>query len=243
MYLERVTCDTDRMRITIVGASGRIGSRATRILTGEGHEVVAASRSSGVDSFTGAGLASALAGSGALIDLTNARASDDEEMEFFTRSATNLAKAAGDAGVGHCVMLSIVGVEGVPDSGHYRAKVAQERVYARSGLPYTIVRSTQFDEFTDAIVDSLTVDGEVRVPDALIQPVPAEQAAAAVARAALGQPANGVLTIAGPVKMTFESMARDVLARRGDRRTRVVVDPDARYFGARLARDALVVPD
>lgn len=231
------------MRITVVGASGRIGSRAVRLLAKEGHDVVAASRSSGVDSFTAAGLPDVLAGADALIDLTNARDSDDREMEFFTRSATNLVGAAANAGTGHCVVLSIVGVEGVPDSGHYRAKVAQERVYARSGLPYTIVRSTQFDEFTDAIVDSMIVDGEVRVPDALIQPVAADVAAAAVAHAALGRPVNGVVTVAGPVKMTFETMARNVLARRGDGRTQVIVDAEARYFGARLARDALVVPD
>jgi uncharacterized protein YbjT (DUF2867 family) len=163
-------------------------------------------------------------------------------MEFFTTSATNLVAAAKAAGVGHYVALSIVGVDGLPDSGYLRAKVVQEKVITESGLPYTIVRATQFSEFTDAITDSLTVGNEVQVPDALIQPIAADDVARDVARAAVAEPLGGVVNIGGPEKISFEQMARDVLSRRGDDKT-IVVDPQARYFGTSLAERSLVTPD
>ena len=163
-------------------------------------------------------------------------------MEFFTTSTTNLVAAATAAGVGHYVALSIVGVDGLPDSGYMRAKVVQEKIITESGLPYTIVRATQFDEFADAITDSMIVGDEVRVPDALIQPIAADEVAATVARAAVAEPLNGVVNIGGPEKISFEQMARDVLARRGDDKT-VVVDPQARYFGTQLEQRSLVTPD
>ena len=124
-----------------------------------------------------------------------------------------------------------------------RAKVAQEKVITESGLPYSIVRATQFAEFTDAITESLTVENEVRVPDALIQPIPADEVVSAVARAATGAPLNGIVNIGGPAKITFEQMARDALARKGDDTKNVVVDPEARYFGAALQTRSLVTPD
>jgi uncharacterized protein YbjT (DUF2867 family) len=152
-------------------------------------------------------------------------------------------RVAGAAGISHYVALSIVGVDGLPDSGYMRAKVAQEAVITASGLPYTIVRATQFAEFTDAITSSMTANSEVRVPDALIQPIPADQVASAVARAAVATPVNGIVNVGGPRRITFEQMARDVLARRGDAATEVIVDPSARYYGAVLAANSLVTPE
>ncbi len=231
------------MKITVIGASGLIGTKVVDLLTAEGHEVVAASRSSGVDVLTGDGLAQALSGADALVDVTNSPSFDDDPvMEFFTTSTTNLVAAAKAAGVGHYVALSIVGADGLPDSGYMRAKVVQETIITESGVPYTILRATQFAEFADAITDSMTVGDEVRVPDALIQPVAADQVAAEVARAAAAEPLGGIVNIGGPEKISFERMARDVLARRGDDKT-VVVDPDAQYFGTALAERSLVTPD
>ena len=231
------------MKITVIGASGLIGTKVVDLLTAEGHEVVAASRSSGVDVLTGDGLAAALAGADALVDVTNSPSFDDDPvMEFFTTSTTNLVAAAKAAGVGHYVALSIVGVDGLPDSGYMRAKVVQEKIITESGVPYTILRATQFAEFADAITDSMTVGDEVRVPDALIQPVAADHVAAEVARAAAAEPLNTIVNIGGPDKISFERMARDVLARRGDDKT-VVVDPEAGYFGTLLAERSLVTPD
>lgn len=232
------------MKIAVMGASGLIGGKVVSLLSADGHEVVAASRSSGVDVITGAGLADALAGAGVLVDVLNAPSFEpDAVMAFFTSSATNLVEAARRAGVGQYVVLSIVGVDGLPDSPYMRAKVAQERIITESGLRYSIVRATQFTEFTDAIVDSLTVGDEVRVPDALIQPIPADEVAATVAHVAAAEPIDGVVNIGGSMKVTFEQMTREVLAQRRDTTTRVVSDPEARYFGARLSRDSLVTPD
>jgi uncharacterized protein YbjT (DUF2867 family) len=231
------------MKITVIGASGLIGTKVVDLLTAEGHDVVAASRQSGVDVLTGNGLAEALSGADALVDVVNSPSfEDDPVMEFFTKSTTNLVVMAARTGVGHYAALSIVGVGGLPDSGYMRAKVVQEKIITESGLPYTIVRATQFVEFTDAITDSMTDGDEVHVPDALIQPVAADDVARDVARAAVAGPFNGVLNIGGPQKVSFEQMARDSLARRGDDKT-VVVDPNARYFGTLLAERSLVTPD
>lgn len=232
------------MKITVVGASGLIGTKVVELLTTEGNDVVASSRSSGVDVLTGVGLADALVGAYALVDVTNSPSFEDGPvMAFFTTSATNLVDAARRAGVGHYVALSIVGVDGLPDGGYFRAKVAQEKIITESGIPYSIVRATQFAEFADAITESMTVANEVRVPDALIQPIPADQVAAAVARAAVGKPLNGTVNVGGPQKITFKQMARDALAGKGDDTKTVVVDPAARYYGAVLGTRSLVTPD
>src|ERR1700730_17337820 len=231
------------MKITVIGASGLIGTKVVDLLTAEGHDVVAASRASGVDVLTGDGLAEALSGADALVDVVNSPSfEDDPVMEFFTKSTTNLVDAAKRAGVGHYVCLSIVGADELPDSGYMRAKVVQEKVITESGIPYTVVRATQFAEFTDAITASMTVGDEVRVPDALIQPVAADKVAAEVARAAVAAPLGGVVNIGGPEKISFEQMARAVLADRGEDKT-VVVDPQAHYFGTPLAERSLVTPD
>jgi uncharacterized protein YbjT (DUF2867 family) len=232
------------MKITAVGASGLIGAKVVALLKTDGNDVVASSRSSGVDVLTGEGLADALAGADSLVDVTNSPSFEaGPVMEFFTTSATNLVDAARRAGVGHYVALSIVGVDGLPDSGYMRAKVAQEKIITESGIPYSIVRATQFAEFADAITESMTVANEVRVPDALIQPIPADEVASAVAHAAVEQPLNGILNVGGPTKMTFEQMARDALARKGDNPKTIVVDPGARYYGAMLGTRSLVTPD
>jgi uncharacterized protein YbjT (DUF2867 family) len=232
------------MKITVIGASGLIGTKVVEVLTREGHDVVAATRSSGLDVLTGAGLADALAGADALVDVTNSPSFEDGPvLDFFTKSTTNVVAAAKAAGVGHYVALSIVGVDGLPDSGYFRAKVAQEKIISESGLPYSIVHATQFAEFADQITESMTVGDEVRVPDALIQPIPADEVAAAVAHAAAGTPVNGILNVGGPQKITFEQLGRDALARKGDSTKTVVVDPEARYFGAKLTTNSLVIHD
>jgi uncharacterized protein YbjT (DUF2867 family) len=227
-----------------MGASGLIGAKVADRLRADGHDVVASSRGTGADVLTGQGLAEALAGAHALVDVTNSPSFEaGPVMEFFTRSATHLVEAARAAGVGHYVALSIVGVDGLPDSGYFRAKVAQEKIIRDSGIPFSLVRATQFAEFADEITESMTVGDEVHVPDALIQPIAADQVAAAVARAATSPPTNGITNVGGPEKITFEQLARDALARSRDGSKTIVVDPDARYFGARLRAGSLVTPD
>jgi uncharacterized protein YbjT (DUF2867 family) len=231
------------MKIAVIGASGLIGTKLVELLTADGHEVVAASRNTGVDVLTGEGLADALAGADGLIDVLNSPDfSDGPVMDFFTTSTTNLVAEAKKAGVGHYVALSIVGLDGLPDSGYLRAKVAQEKIITDSGLPYTLVRATQFAEFTDQITESLVVGDEVRVPDALIQPIAADQVAEEVARAAVAAPLNDYVNIGGPQKISFEQMARESLARTGDTKS-VVADPKAQYFGTALEERSLVTPD
>jgi uncharacterized protein YbjT (DUF2867 family) len=232
------------MKITVMGARGLIGTKVAALLAADGHEVIAASRGSGADVLTGEGLGEALAGADAIVDVTNSPSFEDGPvMEFFTKATTNVVAAAKNAGVGHYVVLSIVGVDGLPDSGYMRAKVAQEKLLIESGMAYTIVRATQFAEFTDAITGSMTVGDEVHVPDALIQPIPADRVASDVARAAVAGPLNGVVNIGGPQKIPFEQMARESLARQGDATKTVLVDPEATYFGTPVQRNSLVTPD
>jgi uncharacterized protein YbjT (DUF2867 family) len=232
------------MKITVIGASGLIGTRVVELLRNEGHDVTAASRSTGVDALTGAGLDEALADADVLVDVTNSPSFEiGPVMDFFTTSATNLVAAAKRAGVGHYVALSIVGADGLPDSGYMRAKVAQEKIIKESGLPYSVVRATQFAEFADDITESMTEGDEVKVPDALIQPIPADQVAAAVAAAAVAGPINGIVNVGGPHKITFEQLARDALSRKGDTKKTVTVDPETRYYGAAIKTRSLVTPD
>ena len=231
------------MKIAVIGASGLIGSKLVDVLSADGHDVVAASRNSGVDVLTGDGLADALDGADALVDVVNSPDfSDGPVMDFFTTSTTNLTAAAKKASVGRYVALSIVGCDGLPDSGYMRAKVAQEKIITDSGLPYTVVRATQFAEFADQITDSLVVGDEVRVPDALIQPIHAAKVVAEVARAAEADALNDFVNVGGPEKISFEKLARDSLARRGEDKP-VIVDPKAKYFGTAVDDRSLVTPD
>jgi uncharacterized protein YbjT (DUF2867 family) len=230
------------MKIVVIGGTGALGSKVVDTLKDRGHDAVAASPRTGVNALTGEGLTAALTDAGVVVDVANSPSFDDDPvMEFFTTSTTNLLAAAKSTGVGHYVAVSIVGCDQIPESGYMRAKAAQERLIEAAGIPYSIVRATQFAEFTDAITASLTVGDEVRVPDALIQPITTADLAEAVARVAEAAPIDGIENVGGPTKITFEQMAREVLATRGENKS-VVVDPQARYFGAPLATNSLVVP-
>jgi uncharacterized protein YbjT (DUF2867 family) len=227
------------MRIVVVGGSGRIGSALVAHLRAAGHEAVPASPSTGVDTLTGAGVAAAVAGAQVVVDVSNSPSfADADVMEFFTTSTRTLLDAARAAGVEHYVALSIVGTDTLPDSGYLRAKTAQEELITASGLPFTIVRATQFYEFIDPIADSATIDGVVTLPEADFQPVAAADISALLADVVVGEPA-GVFDIAGPDRRPFAEFVRAALTARGDTRT-VTSAPDAEYFGTRLQRGSLV---
>jgi uncharacterized protein YbjT (DUF2867 family) len=231
------------MKITVIGATGLIGSQVVDLLGTAGHDVAAASRGSGADVLTGDGLADALAGAQVLVDVTNSPSfEDDAVMDFFSRSSANLVAAGKAARVGHYVALSIVGVDGLPESGYMRAKVVQEKTITESGLPYSIVRATQFHEFAEAIVASLVVGDEVRVPDGAIQPIASAEVAAQVARVAVAAPLDGVVSIGGQDKMSFADLARAVPAKQGSDKA-VVVDPQATYYGTHVDDISLVTGD
>lgn len=230
------------MKIVVIGGSGLVGSQVVQKLKEHSHDAVPASPRTGVNTLTGEGLADALTGANVVVDVSNSPSFDDDPvMEFFTTSTTNLVAAARSAGVGHYVAVSIVGCDELPESGYMRAKAAQEKLIEEGAIPYSIVRATQFAEFTDAITASLTVGDEVRVPDALIQPIATRELADEVARVAEGEPLGGIDNIGGPEKISFEQMAREALARQGEAKT-VVVDPQARYFGTPLSTNSLVTP-
>jgi uncharacterized protein YbjT (DUF2867 family) len=228
------------MKIVVIGGTGLIGSKVVACLKEEDHEAIAASPDSGVNTLTGEGLAEVLAGAEVVIDVSNSPSFEDEAvMEFFTTSTTNLLAAEADAGVRHHVILSVVGTERLPESGYLRAKAAQENLISDSSIPYSIVHSTQFFEFVKRIADDAT-DGEVvRLPDALIQPIAAEDVAAAVCEISLRAPADGVIEIAGPEEFRFDQFVRQGLTAKGDPRA-VVADPKARYFGAELQERSLL---
>jgi uncharacterized protein YbjT (DUF2867 family) len=230
------------MKIVVIGGAGVLGSKVVQKLQDHGHDAVPASPRTGVNALTGEGLADALTGADVVVDVSNSPSFDDDPvMEFFTTSTNNLVDAAKSAGVGHYVAVSIVGCDELPESGYLRAKVAQEKLIEAAGIPYSIIRATQFAEFTDAITASLTVGDEVRVPDALIQPIATQDLADEVARVAEGKPLAGIENIGGPEKISFEQMAREVLARQGETKP-VVVDPHAAYFGTPLSTSSLVTP-
>jgi uncharacterized protein YbjT (DUF2867 family) len=228
------------MKIVVIGGAGLIGAKAVAILRQGGHEVVAASRKSGVDTVSGEGLGEAMAGAQAVIDVSNAPSSDaGAVLEFFETSSRNLLAADAAAGVRRHVALSIVGADRAPGQGYYRAKVAQENLIEASGLPHTIIRSTQFFEFLGAIADASTEGSVVRLPAGLLQPIAADDVAALVAEAALASPRNGTLEIASPERAPFNEIVARYLKAIGDPRA-VVTDPEARYFGGRLEETSLV---
>jgi len=231
------------MNIVVVGATGLIGAKVVDILTANGQRVRPASRRSGVDVLTGDGLDDALRGTEVVIDVTDSPSYDDGAlMNFFTTSTENLIAAEKTAGVSHHVVLSVVGADRMPDSGYMRAKVAQETRITSSGLPYTVLRATQFFEFACGIADSCTPENTVRVPDALIQPVAATEVAARLAAIVLEEPANAVVEFGGPECFPFEQFIRAALTQYRDTRN-VVTDPHARYFGTALEPRSLVAAD
>jgi uncharacterized protein YbjT (DUF2867 family) len=228
------------MKIVVIGGTGLIGSKTVAILRQSGHEVVAASPKSGVNSITGEGLKEAMAGAQVVIDLANSPSFEDKAvLEFFETSCRNLLAAEAAAGVRHHVALSIVGTDRTPDNGYFRAKVAQEKLIETSGIPYTIVRATQFLEFLGAIAASATDGKIVRLSPGLFQPIAADDVAAAVADAALAAPRNGIVEIAGPEPAPFDEIIARYLKAIGDPRE-VVRDTEARYFGGRVEERSLV---
>jgi uncharacterized protein YbjT (DUF2867 family) len=228
------------MKIVVIGGTGLIGSKTVAILTGQGHELVAASPRNGVNSITGEGLAAAMTGAHVVVDLSNSPSFEDNAvLEFFKTSTSNLLAAEAAAGVGHHVALSIVGIERTPENGYFRAKVAQEKLIEASGIPYTIVRATQFLEFLGGIADSCAVGNEVRVSPGLFQPIAADDVAANMAEAALAAPRNGIVDIAGPERAPFNEIIARYLKHVGDPRE-VVRDPGARYFGGLVEEQSLV---
>src|SRR5215472_9703766 len=227
------------MKIVVIGGTGLIGSKTVAILRQGGHQVVAASPQSGINTITGEGLKDALAGAQATIDLANSPSFEDKAvLEFFETSGRNLLAAETAAGVRHHVALSIVGIDR-SENGYFRAKVAQEKLIVASGIPYTIIRSTQFLEFLRGIADSSTDGNMVRLPSCLFQPIAADDVAPIVAEVALAAPRNGIVEIAGPERAPFSEIVARYLKAVGDPHE-VVHDPEARYWGGRVEEHSLV---
>jgi len=219
------------MKIVVIGGSGLIGTKLVNNLRQRGHEVVTASPSSGVNTITGEGLAKALTGAQVVVDVSNAPSWDDKAvLEFFETSGRNLLAAEGAAGVGHHVALSVVGTDRLLASGYFRAKMAQEDLIKASGIPYTIVRATQFFEFMDGIAQFSTVGQTVHLPPALIQPIAADDVGSALAEVTLGAPVNGMIEIAGPERAGLDELVGRFLGATKDPRE-VITDVDARYYG------------
>ena len=228
------------MKIVVIGGTGLIGSKVVAKLKQKGHEAIAAAPNTGVNTITGEGLKEALARAQVVIDLANSPSFEDKAvLEFFATSGRNLLAAEAAAGVRHHVALSIVGTDRTPDNGYFRAKVAQERLIEASGIPYTIIRSTQFLEFLRAIAASSADGNAVRISPGLFQPIAADDVAAIVADVALATPRNGIIEIAGPERAPFNEIVARYLKGVGDPRE-VVSDPEARYFGSRVEQHSLV---
>ncbi len=228
------------MKIVVIGGTGLIGSKTIPLLRQRGHEAVAASPKGGVNSITGEGLTEALAGAQVVIDLANSPSFEDKAvLQFFETSGRNLHAAEAAAGVRHHVALSIVGADRTPENGYFRAKVAQEKLIKTSGIPYTIIRSTQFLEFLGSIAASSADGNVVRLSPGLFQPIAADDVAAIVADVALGAPKEGIVEIAGPERAPFNEIVARYLKAVGDPRE-VVSDPKAQYFGGLVEEYSLV---
>ncbi len=231
------------MKIVVIGGSGLIGSKLVQKLSAQGHQAVAASPNSGVNTLTGEGLAEVLKGAQVVVDVSNSPSFEEKAvMEFFKTSTGNLLKYEAAAGVGHHVALSVVGTERLSESGYIRAKIAQETLIKESSIPYSIVHATQFFEFVKRIADEATEGNSVRLPHVLFQPIAADDVASAVARVAVGSPLNGTIEIGGPEQFRFDDLIRKGLSARNDPRE-VIADPHARYFGAELSERTLIPGD
>jgi uncharacterized protein YbjT (DUF2867 family) len=227
------------MKIVVIGGTGLIGSKTAAILRQGGHESVAASPKCGVNTITGEGLKEVMAGAQVVIDLANSPSFEDKAvLEFFETSGRNLLAAEAAAGVRHHVALSIVAIDRT-DNGYFHAKVAQERLIVASGIPYTIIRATQFLEFLGGIAASSADGNVVRLPPSLFQPIAADDVALIVAEVALAAPRNGIVEIAGPERAPFNEIIARYLKAVGDPRE-VVCDPEARYWGGRIEEHSLV---
>src|SRR5215510_6906139 len=228
------------MKIVVIGGTGLIGSKTVPILRQGGHEVVAASPNTGVNTITGKGLKEVMAGTQVVIDLANSPSWEDKAvLEFFETSGRNLLAAEAAAGGRHHVALSIVGTDRMPDNGYFRAKVAQEKLIVASGVPYTIIRATQFMEFLGGIADSGADGNTIRHSPGLFQPIAADDVAALTADVALAAPRNGIVEIAGPERAPLSDFIARYLQAVGDPR-QVVRDPEARYYGGRVEEHSLV---
>ncbi len=228
------------MKIVIIGGTGLIGSKLVGKLREQGHQAVAASPDTGVNTLTGQGLAEALAGAAVVVDVSNSPSFEDAAvLKFFETSTGNLLAAEAAAGVGHHVALSVVGTERLLESGYFRAKIAQEKLIRKSQIPYSIVHATQFFEFIKSIADAATVGTTVRLAPVLIQPMAADDVAKAVGRVCVGPPINGTVEVAGPQQFRLDELIRRGLKERNDPRE-VIADPQARYFGALLGERTLL---
>jgi uncharacterized protein YbjT (DUF2867 family) len=233
----------EAIRIVVIGSSGLIGSKVVTRLRDCGHEIVAASPSTGVNTITGDGLADALEGAQVVVDVTNSPSFDDTAVvKFFDTSGRHLLAAESSAGVGHHIALSVVGIDRTLESGYFRAKMAQENLVKASRIPYTIVRSTQFFEYLGAIAQASTVAQTVRLSPALVQPIAADDVAAFLADIALQAPVNGTIEIAGPERISLDKVVERYLTSKQDARP-VVRDPRARYFGLELNDTSLTPGD
>ena len=228
------------MKIVVIGGTGLIGSRLVNKLREHGHEAVAAAPNTGVNTFTGEGLAEVLKGASAVVDVSNAPSWEDAAvLKFFETSTRNLLTYEAVAGVGHHVALSVVGTDQLSESGYFRAKIGQEKLIKESPIPYTIVHATQFFEFLKGLADISMIDGKVHLPHVLFQPMAADDVASAVGRVAIGQPANGIVEIGGPEQFRVDELVRRRLASLKDPRE-VIADTNALYSGAKLSEKTLV---
>lgn len=228
------------MKFVVIGGTGLIGSKVVSRLRDQGHEVIAAAPSTGINILTGEGLDAAMAGTNVVVDLANSPSFEDAAvMDFFQTAGRNLLRAEAKAGVGHHLALSVVGTEKLSASGYFRAKNAQEQLIRASGIPYTIIHSTQFFEFLPGIIQSGADGGTVRLSPALVQPIASEDVADAVARLAMQAPANGIVEIAGPEREPLSGLAKRFMSIVQDPRE-LISDAHARYFGAELQDDTLV---
>jgi uncharacterized protein YbjT (DUF2867 family) len=231
------------MKIVVIGGTGLIGSKLVAKLAAHGHDAVPASPDTGVNTLTGEGLTEAFTGADVVVDVSNSPSFEDTAvLEFFETSTRNILNAEAGVGVGYHVALSVVGTERLAESGYMRAKIAQEKLIKNSPIPYTIVHATQFFEFAARMADEASEGDTVRVPPVLIQPMAADDVAAAVCNVTLAVPLNNTIEIAGPQPLRFEDFVRERLRSLGDQRA-VVADPHARYFGAQLSERTLLPGD